>query len=126
MGLKLKEAYEENALAVFVKVSSEEEIQRRLGWTGHRNEKSLATRLAKVRYELSFEHEFDTVLVNDNLEDALRSENLIEEFIRPENNSCHEFVSFCHFCHEIFFKIVYSPLSAKFQIYEDWSVFRIL
>ncbi|MCF0059321.1 guanylate kinase [Dyadobacter sp. CY356] len=81
-GLKLKEAYEKNALAVFVKVSSEEEIERRLGGRGTETEKTLATRLAKVRYELSFEHEFDTVVINDNLEDALQeAENLIEEFI---------------------------------------------
>lgn len=82
-GLKLKEAYEKNALAVFVKVSSEEEIERRLGGRGTETEKTLATRLAKVRYELSFEHEFDTVVINDDLENALQeAENLIEEFIK--------------------------------------------
>jgi len=82
-GLKLKEAYDKNALAVFVKVSSEEEIQRRLGGRGTETEKTLATRLAKVRYEQSFEHEFDTVIVNDDLEEALKkAEDLIQEFIR--------------------------------------------
>lgn len=81
-GLKLKEAYEKNALAVFVKVSSEEEIQRRLGGRGTETEQTLATRLAKVRYELSFEHEFDTVVINDDLEAALKeAETLIENFV---------------------------------------------
>ena len=82
-GLKLKEAYNESALAVFVKVSSEEEIQRRLNSRGTETPETLATRLAKVRYEQSFEHEFDTVIVNDHLEKALaEAEVLIQHFIR--------------------------------------------
>lgn len=81
-GLKLKEAYDESALAVFVKVSSEEEIQRRLNSRGTETPETLATRLAKVRYEQSFEHEFDLVLVNDHLEEALaKAEVLIQDFI---------------------------------------------
>jgi len=65
-----------------VKVSSEKEIERRLGSRGTETAETLATRLAKVRYELSFEHEFDTVVINDNLEAALtKAENLIKEFV---------------------------------------------
>ncbi len=82
-GLKLKEAYGDRAMAVFVKVSSEEEIKRRLNVRGTETETTLATRLAKVRYELSFESEFDQVLVNDDLELTLRkAENLVEGFIQ--------------------------------------------
>jgi guanylate kinase len=82
-GLKLKEAYEKDALAVFVKVSSEAEIARRLNSRGTETEKTMATRLAKVRYEQSFEHEFDTVLINDDLNEALKeAEDLIQEFIK--------------------------------------------
>ena len=81
-GLKLKETYGADALAVFVKVSSEEEIKRRLAGRGTETLETLETRLAKVRYELSFEHEFDQVLVNDNLEEALeRAEDLVQQFI---------------------------------------------
>lgn len=83
-GLKLKEAYGDRALAVFVKVSSEDEIRRRLNTRGTETEATMATRLAKVRYELSFEHEFDQVLVNDDLEEALRkAEKIVEDFITP-------------------------------------------
>ena len=71
-GLKLKEIYRENALAVFVKVSSEQEIIRRLSERGTETEKSLETRLGKVRYELSFEDKFDVTLVNDDLEETLK------------------------------------------------------
>ncbi|GAB3177349.1 guanylate kinase [Telluribacter humicola] len=86
-GLKLKEAYGDKALAVFVKVSSEDEIRRRLNSRGTETEQTMATRLAKVRYEQSFEHEFDRVLVNDNLEEALqRAESIVKEFVAPSED----------------------------------------
>jgi guanylate kinase len=82
-GLKLKEIYRESALAVFVKVSSEAEIVRRLSERGTETEKSLETRLGKVRYELSFEDKFDIVLVNDDLEETLKkAEALVLDFIQ--------------------------------------------
>ncbi|MCF0062180.1 guanylate kinase [Dyadobacter chenwenxiniae] len=82
-GLKLKEIYRESALAVFVKVSSEAEIIRRLSERGTETEKSLETRLGKVRYELSFEDKFDVVLVNDDLNETLKkAEALVLDFIQ--------------------------------------------
>ncbi|WP_342084424.1 guanylate kinase [Dyadobacter sp. OTU695] len=82
-GLKLKEAYGDAALAVFVKVTSDEEIKRRLARRGTETPETLATRLAKVRYEQSFEHEFDRVLVNDHLEETLvKAEELVQAFIQ--------------------------------------------
>lgn len=82
-GLKLKEAYGDAALAVFVKVTSDEEIKRRLSGRGTETEETLATRLAKVRYEQSFEHEFDVVLINDELDVALaEAEHLVQAFIQ--------------------------------------------
>ena len=82
-GLKLKEIYRDNALAVFVKVSSEAEIIRRLSERGTETEKSLETRLGKVRYELSFEDKFDVVLVNDDLGETLKkAEALVLDFIQ--------------------------------------------
>ena len=82
-GLKLKEIYRESALAVFVKVSSEAEIIRRLSERGTETEKSLETRLGKVRYELSFEDKFDVVLINDDLDETLKkAEALVLDFIQ--------------------------------------------
>ncbi len=81
-GLKLKEIYREQALAIFVKVSSEQEIIRRLSERGTETEKSLETRLGKVRYELSFEDKFDITLVNDNLDETLaKAEQIVLDFI---------------------------------------------
>ena len=82
-GLKLKEAYGDRALAIFVKVSSEEEIKRRLNSRGTETETTMAVRMAKVRYEASFEKEFDEVLVNDNLELTLqKAEKLMKDFLQ--------------------------------------------
>ena len=82
-GLKIKETYRDDALSIFVKVSSEAEIIRRLNGRGTEDEKSLETRLGKVRYELSFEDKFDVVLLNDNLGHALQeAEDLVLNFIK--------------------------------------------
>nr|WP_295929576.1 guanylate kinase [uncultured Dyadobacter sp.] len=82
-GLKLKEAYGDAALAIFVKVTSDEEIKRRLSSRGTETPETLATRLAKVRYEQSFEYEFDEVLINDNLDETLaKAEDLVQAFIQ--------------------------------------------
>lgn len=81
-GLKLKEAYGAKALAVFVKVSSEEEIERRLNSRGTETPETLATRMAKVRYEMGFREAFDVTLLNDSLEIALQeAEKLVKEFL---------------------------------------------
>ena len=82
-GLKLKEAYGSDALAVFVKVSSEVEIERRLNSRGTETPETLATRMAKVRYEMGFQEKFDVTLRNDSLEVALHeAERLVEEFLQ--------------------------------------------
>lgn len=84
-GLKLKEAYGTQALSVFVKVTSEDEIKRRLNFRGTETEETMAVRLSKVRYEQSFENEFDEVLINDNLNEALsKAESLALSFIKGE------------------------------------------
>lgn len=84
-GLKLKEVYGDKALAVFVKVNSPEEIQKRLQSRETETAETLATRLGKVQYEMSFEKEFDYVLVNDNLDNTLvEAESLIQSFKSSE------------------------------------------
>lgn len=82
-GLKLKEAFGEQALAVFVKVSTEEEIYRRLYSRGTETPESMERRMAKVRYELEFQTKFDLLLINDDLNTALAdAENLVTNFLQ--------------------------------------------
>ena len=70
-GLALKAYYEDRALAVFVKVPSLEILEQRLRDRGTETEESLAKRIAKMKFEWSFQDKFDVVLVNDNLADAV-------------------------------------------------------
>lgn len=81
-GLKLKEYFQECALAIFVKAPSEEAIKERLMSRGTETEDSLSKRLFKVKFEMSFQDKFDVILVNDDLESALvKAEELVEELL---------------------------------------------
>ncbi|MDB5243059.1 MAG: guanylate kinase [Spirosoma sp.] len=82
-GLKLKEYYGDKALAVFVKVPDEETLRQRLIGRGSETEESLSKRLFKVHFEMSFQDQFDVVLVNDDLERSLqKAQNLVDEFVQ--------------------------------------------
>ncbi len=81
-GLALKNYYKEKALAVFVRVPSVEILEQRLRARGTEGEESLAKRIAKMNFELSFESNFDVVLVNDDLNAAMaKAQELVDEFI---------------------------------------------
>lgn len=82
-GLKLKKAFGDRALAVFVKVPSMEVLEQRLRDRSTDSEESIQSRLFKVKFEMGFEKEFDVTIVNDNLESALKkAEVLVNNFIR--------------------------------------------
>jgi guanylate kinase len=78
--LRLKAAYPDRALAVFVKPPSPETIRQRLIARGTETPETLAKRMARVAEELSYEPQFDEVLVNDDLAEALaEAEALVAE-----------------------------------------------
>lgn len=82
-GLKLKKYYGDRALAVFVKVPDEETLRQRLIGRGTETEDSLSKRLFKVHFEMSFQDQFDVVLVNDTLEDSfVKAQQLVDDFIQ--------------------------------------------
>jgi guanylate kinase len=86
-GLKLKEYFGEDALAIFVKVPSIEELEARLRSRGTETEESLSKRLYKVKFEMSFQDKFDVVLLNDNLEESQKkAENLYTTFLEGNLN----------------------------------------
>lgn len=69
--LRLKAAYPEQALAVFVKPPSAEAIRQRLIARQTETPETLEKRMARVEEELAYESHFDRVLINDVLEQAL-------------------------------------------------------
>ncbi len=81
-GVNLKSQFGEQALSIFVKPPSIEELERRLRNRKTETEDKLQMRLAKAEEELTFATKFDAVVENDILERAVRkSEYIIEEFL---------------------------------------------
>ena len=81
-GLNVKKQFGDKALAVFIKPPSFETLEKRLRARATDNEESLQKRLNKVKWELSFEKEFDKVVVNDTFENAFRqAEILVGNFL---------------------------------------------
>lgn len=81
--MNIKKAYGSRALSLFIQPPSVEELRKRLNGRGTDAPEVIEQRLARAEYELSFAPKFDTVVVNDNLENA-KQETLqkIKDFIK--------------------------------------------
>jgi guanylate kinase len=80
-GLNIKRLLGNNALSVFVRPPSVDELQARLQKRNTDTPEAIAKRVAKAQEELTYEEQFDYVLVNDDLQTALdEAERLIENF----------------------------------------------
>ena len=80
-GLNLKKYFGNKALAIFVKVPSLEILKERLNDRGTESSESLSRRLFKANFEMSFQDQFDVVLVNENLAKSLQeAQQLYEDF----------------------------------------------
>ena len=81
-GLNIKKYFGENALAIFVKPPSLDVLQKRLLQRSTESEDKLKMRLGKAVYEMKYESFFDKVLVNDNLDVALKeAETMVAQFL---------------------------------------------
>ena len=81
-GVRLKEYFADQALAVFVRVPSLEILRERLLLRGTETEESLATRISKAEYELGFEDNFDVTVINDKVDVAFsEAEEIVSEFL---------------------------------------------
>lgn len=82
-GVALKKFYGEQALSIFIKPPSIEELERRLLSRNTDDSATIKTRLAKAEEELTYENQFDVILVNDDLEKAQQEIIfIIENFIK--------------------------------------------
>lgn len=68
--LNVKRHYGDRCLAVFIQAPSLAEIERRLRSRGSDSEESIASRLERASFELSFAKDFDCIIVNDDLATA--------------------------------------------------------
>src|SRR5688500_13284666 len=71
-GLNLKKYFGDKALAIFVKVPSLEILKERLNDRGTESNESLSRRMFKANFEMSFQDQFDVVLINETLQSSLR------------------------------------------------------
>jgi guanylate kinase len=83
--LNLKEYFGKNGLALFIQPPSLEELEHRLRKRASDSEESIARRLAKSTFELTFADRFDTIIVNDNLEEKCREiVDIVSRFLSNE------------------------------------------
>ncbi len=81
-GVNIKKQFGDDALAIFVKPPSVEELKKRLLGRATETEESLKKRLDRSVFELEFEDKFDVTLINDNLDKAkAEAMKLVKEFI---------------------------------------------
>jgi guanylate kinase len=76
-GINLKRIFGDDACSVFIMPPSVEELERRLRGRGTDAEEVIQKRIAKAGFELSKAPEFDHVVVNDVLEDAVNEVSAI-------------------------------------------------
>lgn len=71
-----------NCLSLFIQPPSVAELEKRLQSRGTETPESLATRVNKASYEISFSHHFNRIVVNDDLQNAcLETEQIIQQFL---------------------------------------------
>lgn len=81
-GLNIKQYFGSQALAVFVKPPSVEVLEQRLRYRSTETEATLRMRVEKAVHEMVYESRFEHVLVNNNLDEALReAEKLVDAFL---------------------------------------------
>ncbi|MBR4994872.1 MAG: guanylate kinase [Alistipes sp.] len=81
-GINLKRIFGEAACSMFIMPPSVEELRRRLEGRGTDSAETIEKRVAKADFEISKSGEFDYVVVNDVLEDAIaKARRIIENFL---------------------------------------------
>ena len=71
-GLNLKRIFGEQALSIFVKPPSYEELEKRLRSRSTETEDKIQQRMDKANAELAYAPNFDIILINDDLEEACK------------------------------------------------------
>lgn len=83
--IHVRQQYPENSLAIFIAPPSIDELKKRLQNRGTETSESLQTRLSKANYEISFHHQFDIVIINDDLQKAcVETEEAVKIFLKQQ------------------------------------------
>ena len=83
--IHVQQQYPDASLSLFIEPPSVDVLKARLESRGTETAESLAARINKSAYELSFKDQFDQHIVNDDLHRACgEAEKLVEEFINRQ------------------------------------------
>ena len=78
----VQQEHREQSLSIFIEPPSVDELKKRLSSRGTETPESLATRLNKAAYELSFKDHLNKVIVNADLEKACKEAvDIISDFL---------------------------------------------
>lgn len=81
-GINIKRHYGPQAMSLFIKPPSVDELRRRLTARGTDTAEAIENRLAKAEYELTFADQFDHIVVNDDLDTAkAETLRLVKDFL---------------------------------------------
>lgn len=81
-GVNIKKYYQNDALAIFIQPPSIEELENRLRSRNTDSQEVITERIKKFKFELSFANQFDKIIINDKLDEALKEAELtLTEFI---------------------------------------------
>jgi len=84
--IHVQQQFPENSLSIFIEPPSVEELKKRLESRGTETPETIATRVNKANYEISFKDHFDIRIINHQLQTACyETEALISKFLGWEN-----------------------------------------
>lgn len=84
-GCNIKSYYGQRALSVFIQPPSVDELRRRLLNRGTDSMEQIEQRVDKAEYEMSFAPQFDSIVTNDNLDQAKEQTlDLLRKFLYAE------------------------------------------
>lgn len=81
-GINIKRHYGDRALSLFIQPPSIEELRRRLEGRATDAPEVINDRIARAEFELSHASQFDAVVINDNLDVALKEAlDIVKDFL---------------------------------------------
>ena len=80
--IHVQQQYPQSSLSLFIQTPSVDELKKRLENRGTETAESLAARVNKAAYELSFKDQFNKLIINDELQRACsEAETIVADFI---------------------------------------------
>ena len=81
----IKAYFGDDALAVFIRVPSIDELRKRLDLRGTESEDTMTKRLDRAKFEMSFENKFDVTVVNEELEkEQSKALGIVSDFLNQQ------------------------------------------